>query len=107
VLRIYQAQMDVLMTIKNKTVQSADSSLNDAQRTAIRNQVADLLNELDDIATQAKWNGDDMFGETFTFHVGSDANDSLSIALNDSTSDAVGGVTDLSSSDGCFDDHKE
>ena len=93
----YQAQMDVLMTIKNKTVQSADSSLNDAQRTAIRNQVSDLLNELDDIATQAKWNGDDMFGEIFTFHVGSDANDSLSISLSSSTSDAVGGVTDLSS----------
>ena len=35
----YQAQMDVLMTIKNKTVQSADSSLSTDQRTAIRNQV--------------------------------------------------------------------
>ena len=93
----YQAQMDVLMTIKNKTVQAADSSLNDDQRTAIRNQVAELLDELDDIATQAKWNGDNIFSSTFTFHVGSDEDDNLAITLSDSTSDSVGGSTDLSS----------
>jgi len=92
----YQAQMDVLMTIKNKTVQAADSSLNDNQRTAIRNQVAELLNELDDISTQAKWNGGAIFGATFTFHVGADQNDKLTITLNNSTSALVGGVTDLS-----------
>jgi flagellin len=92
----YQAQMDVLMTIKNKTVQAADSSLNDNQRTAIRNQVAELLNELDDISTQAKWNGGAIFGATFTFHVGADNNDKLTITLNNSTSALVGGVTDLS-----------
>jgi len=92
----YQAQMDVLMTIKNKTVQAADSSLNDNQRTAIRNQVAELLNELDDISTQAKWNGSAIFGATFTFHVGADQNDKLTITLNNSTSALVGGVTDLS-----------
>lgn len=92
----YQAQMDVLMTIKNKTVQSADSSLSGDQRTAIRNQVSQLLNELDDIATQAKWNGANIFSSTFTFHVGSDENDRLSYFLNNSKSNAVGGSVDLS-----------
>ena len=92
----YQAQMDVLMTIKNKTVQSADSSLSADQRTAIRNQVSQLLDELDDIATQAKWNGANIFDSTFTFHVGSDENDRLPFNLSNSKSNAVGGSVDLS-----------
>ena len=92
----YQAQMDVLMTIKNKTVQSADSSLSADQRTAIRNQVSQLLDELDDIATQAKWNGANIFDSTFTFHVGSDENDRLPFNLSSSKSNGVGGSIDLS-----------
>ena len=68
----YQAQMDVLLTIKSKTVQAADSSLSTDQRTAVRNQVNQLLQEVDDISSQAKWNGESIFGSTFSFHVGAD-----------------------------------
>ena len=95
----YQAQMDVLLTIKGKTVQAADSSLSTEQRTAIRNQVKELLAEVDDIQNQAKWNGDNIFGATFSFHVGADKDDKLAIAMNTSTSAQVGGDTsaDLSS----------
>ena len=89
----YQAQMDVLMTIKNKTVQAADSSLNDNQRTAIRNQVGELLTEIDDISNQAKWNGSNIFGSTFSFHVGADKDDKLAVAMASSTSAALGGDT--------------
>ena len=95
----YQAQMDVLLTIKSKTVQAADSSLNDEQRTAVRNQVGELLTEVDDISTQAKWNGENIFGATFSFHVGADKDDKLAVDLSTSDSSAVGGDTlaDLSS----------
>ena len=87
----YQAQMDVLLTIKGKTVQAADSSLNYDQRTAVRNQVAELLNEVDDISSQAKWNGDNIFGSTFSFHVGADWDDKLQVSMANSDSAAVGG----------------
>jgi len=95
----YQAQMDVLLTIKGKTVQAADSSLSTEQRTAIRNQVKELLAEVDDIQNQAKWNGSNIFGSTFSFHVGADKDDKLAIVMNTSTSAQVGGDTsaDLSS----------
>ena len=93
----YQAQMDVLLTIKGKAVQAADSSLNADQRTAIQNQVNELLTELDDIATQAKWNGKDIFASTYSFHIGADSGDKLVVDLTSSTSDAVGGSTDVSS----------
>ena len=87
----YQAQMDVLLTIKGKTVQAADSSLNYDQRTAVRNQVAELLNEVDDISSQAKWNGENIFGSTFSFHVGADWDDKLQVSMATSDSAAVGG----------------
>jgi len=87
----YQAQMDVLLTIKGKTVQAADSSLNYDQRTAVRNQVAELLNEVDDISSQAKWNGENIFGSTFSFHVGADWDDKLQVSMANSDSAAVGG----------------
>ena len=95
----YQAQMDVLLTIKGKTVQAADSSLSTEQRTAIRNQVKELLAEVDDIQNQAKWNGSNIFGSTFSFHVGADKDDKLAVIMNTSTSAQVGGDTsaDLSS----------
>ena len=95
----YQAQMDVLLTIKSKTVQAADSSLSTDQRTAVRNQVNQLLQEVDDISSQAKWNGESIFGSTFSFHVGADKDDKLAVVMATSTSAAVGGNTlaDLSS----------
>lgn len=89
----YQAQMDVLLTIKSKTVQAADSSLNADQRTAVRNQVKQLLLEVDDIQNQAKWNGNNIFGSTFSFHVGADKEDKLAVAMASSTSAALGGDT--------------
>jgi flagellin len=89
----YQAQMDVLLTIKSKTVQAADSSLNADQRTAVRNQVKQLLLEVDDIQNQAKWNGSNIFGSTFSFHVGADKEDKLAVAMASSTSAALGGDT--------------
>ena len=89
----YQAQMDVLLTIKGKTVQAADSSLSTEQRTAVRNQVKELLAEVDDIQNQAKWNGNNIFGSTFSFHVGADKDDKLAVTMNTSTSAQVGGDT--------------
>jgi len=106
----YQAQMDVLLTIKNKSVQAADGSLNDAQRLAISNQVGELLTEFDDISTQAKWNGEDIMGRvgatSFTFHVGADGSDKLAVDLASSDSANVGGsgidVSDMGTIGGTY-----
>jgi len=94
----YQAQMSILQSIKDKVVQSADDSLNTAQRTSITNQVSALLSELDDVSSQTKWNGSTLFTTTAkTFHVGGDAGDTLAVTLDTSTSAAVGdNDTDLS-----------
>jgi len=87
----YQSQMNILQTIKDKVIQAADDAMDSDQRTAIQNQVAALLSELDDISAQTKWNGASlMSGAARTFQVGADSGDTLSVTLDTSTSAAVG-----------------
>jgi len=78
----YQAQMNILQTIKDKVVQAADGSLSTDQQTAITDQVTELLTELDDINGQTKWNGDALQGASFTFHVGGDAADTMAVSFS-------------------------
>ncbi len=96
----YQAQMNILQTIKDKVIQAADDSLDSDQRTAIDNQVEALLNELDDISDQTKWNGTALMGGSAkSFQVGADEGDALSVTLDASTSASVGASADISSID--------
>ncbi len=98
----YQAQMSILQTIKAKVTQAADASTAGDPRTAIDSQVTELLDELDDISTQTKWNGSAMFStsSTMTFHVGADAGDTFTVTFDQSTSDSVGSdTTDLTAID--------
>ncbi len=96
----YQSQMTILQTIKDKVVQAADDSMDSGNRTAIQNQVDQLIAELDDIKSQTKWNGNSILSSgtnNFTFHVGADEADTLSVAFDVSASDSVGSdAVDLS-----------
>jgi len=77
----YQAQMDILQTIKDKVVQAADGSLSPDQKSAIGDQVNELKTELDDIKGQTKWNGNSVY-TSFTFHVGADAADTMAVSFS-------------------------
>ena len=87
----YQNQMDILQTIKEKTVQAADDALTSTNRQAIAAQVFQLLTEFDAIATQTKWKDTAMFNTltNWTFHVGGDQADTLTFSLDLSTSAAT------------------
>jgi len=93
----YQAQMSILQSVKENVVKASDDTLDSGQRTAISNQVSELLSELDSISDQTKWNGSSMFGSHYAFHVGADAGDTLSVTLDSSASNTVGsGSIDVS-----------
>ena len=87
----YQNQMDILQTIKEKTVQAADDALTSTNRQAIAAQVFQLLTEFDAISAQTKWKDTPMFNTatTWTFHVGGDAADTLTFSLDLSNSAAT------------------
>jgi len=86
----YQNQMEILQTIKDKTVQASDRAVSDTQRQSIDKQVFQLLTELDDIGSQTKWSGTSLINDTanrsFSFHVGGDTGEELLVTLDQSNS---------------------
>ncbi len=78
--------MDILQTMKEKTVQAANDSLGDSERTAIQNQLDELSSEINDILSTAEFNGKDLFtddatGTSLSFHVGAEKADSFDVSL--------------------------
>jgi len=95
----YQSQMSILLDLKGKAVQAADGSFSSDQRSAINDEYTALVKEIQDIADQAKFNDNTLFGTTMTFQVGEDNSNTLAVTFDSSTSSAVGeGNTDISTS---------
>jgi flagellin len=93
----FQAQMSILQTIKEKATQASDGSWDSTQREAINDQVSALLSEVDDIAGQTKFNGYTLMSNSFTYQVGEESSDQLTVDIDSSTSSAIGeSDTDLS-----------
>jgi flagellin len=86
----YQNQMEILQTIKDKTVQASDRAISDTQRVAIDKQVFQLLSELDEIGAQTKWSGTTLINgaanRSFSFHIGGDKSEELLVTLDKSNS---------------------
>jgi len=87
----YQNVMDILHTLKEKATQASDDSLSANQRTAIGNQVTELIKEIDDIVDETKFNGFTLIDGTYskTFQTGEGISDTLAVALNDADSAAL------------------
>ena len=91
--------MSILLDLKGKAVQAADGSFSSDQRSAINDEYTALVKEIQDIADQAKFNDNTLFGTTMTFQVGEDSSNTLAVTFDSSTSAAVGeGNTDISTS---------
>jgi len=88
----YQNIMDILETLKEKATQAADYSLNSSQRTALNDQVSALINEIEDIVAETKFNGNKLIDGTYSgsFQTGEAGTDQLSISLGDADSAALG-----------------
>ena len=91
----YQNQMEILQTIKDKTVQAADRAVSDTQRLAIDKQVYELLQEFDEIGVQTKWSDTSLINDrttgvavdrSFSFHIGGDTGEELYVTLSQSHS---------------------
>jgi len=87
----YQNIMDILETLKEKATQAADYSLNSSQRSALNDQVAALISEIDDIVNETKFNGNKLIDGTYSgnFQTGESGSDQLSISLGDADSAAL------------------
>lgn len=93
---------DILTTIKEKMIQAGNGSYGNSELQAIQTQINDLLNEVDDIISETKFNGVQLIDGTFTgktFQTGADSGDNLSVSLSASLDSASFGLNSLTTTD--------
>ncbi|MBO6575824.1 MAG: flagellin [Rhodothermales bacterium] len=74
--------MEILQTMKEKTVQAANDTMSSTERSYIDNQLDALSNEITDILTDSKFNNTSLFTSTsFSFQVGAETADSFSVSV--------------------------
>ena len=76
--------MDILQNMKEKTIQAANDTMGTSERTAIKNELDALSNELADITADAEFNGTSLFssaGTSFTFQVNAESGDTFVAAV--------------------------
>lgn len=78
------AVSDVLTQIKSKLVQGANGNLGETERGFIRDQIAALITEVDDIADSTTYQGIGLLGGyNATFQTGEASSNTLSVALTE------------------------
>ena len=76
--------MDILQTMKEKTVQAANDTLGSDERTAIKNQLKALSSEIEDIIGDTNFNGKTLLSagtQSFTFQVNAEKGDTFAVNI--------------------------
>ncbi|MFT5498429.1 MAG: flagellin [Kiritimatiellia bacterium] len=74
--------MEILQTMKEKTIQAANDTLGSTERTAIDSQITALSAEITDILGDTKFNSTSLFtSSAFSFQVNAAAADSFSVTV--------------------------
>ncbi|GAB4380786.1 MAG: hypothetical protein Kow0042_31120 [Calditrichia bacterium] len=92
---------DVLVNIKEKMIQAGNGSYGSTELSAVLTQINDLLDEVDDIIAETKFNGTQLLDGNFTgkvFQTGADSGDSITINLSSSLDSASFGLNSLTTS---------
>ncbi len=91
------SQLDILQSAKEKATQAANDSLSTSEREAIQGELNELTSEVQDIAENTTFNGDQLIasgGTTQTFQTGSSADDTFDVSLPDATATTLGSETE-------------
>ena len=89
--------MDILQTMKEKAVQSANDTMGTAERADIRSAITALRTEIGDILDDTTFNGVAMFSgsanTSFTFQVNAENGDTMSVSISSISNDNLGVTT--------------
>ncbi len=86
--------MDILQTMKEKTVQAANDTLGSEERTAIKSELDALSNEITDMIDDTTFNSVTLFTSlTFNFQVNSEATDSFAVTIGTMSVTGLGVAT--------------
>lgn len=93
---------DILVSMKEKVIQAGNGSYGSEELTAVVTQLTDLLNEIDDVISETKFNGTQLLDNNFTskvFQTGADGGDNVTVSLSAAIDSADFGLNGLSSTD--------
>ena len=95
-----QSQTTLLQQIRTIAVQSANASNTSADRSALQSVVSQLLAQVQTIATQTQFNGQNLLDGTFAgsaFQVGANANQTINVSVANAQTTALGNYVTTSS----------
>ena len=93
---------DIYVGIKEKLIQMQNGSYTSEEKNALATQINDMLNEVDDIIAQTKFNGTQLLDNNMTnavFQVGADNGETLTVSLTADIDSAAFGLTNIDSAD--------
>ncbi|MBE7562866.1 flagellar protein FlaB [Acidithiobacillus sp. HP-6] len=88
-----QNQTSLLQQIRTTAVQAANASNTTSDRQALQGVVSQLLAQVQTIATQTQFNGQNLLDGTFAgaaFQVGANSNQIINVAVGDTTTSSMG-----------------
>jgi flagellin len=88
-----QESTNILQRMRELSIQSANDSNSSADRSNLQNEISQLQAELNRIASTTTFNGNNILDGTFAsqkFHVGSNANETISVSIGNISATAMG-----------------
>ena len=95
-----QESTNLLQRMRELAVQSANDTNTSADRSSIQAEVSQLISELDRIANNTTFNNQNLLDGSLasaTFHVGANANQTISLSIDDARANALGANATLTS----------
>jgi len=84
---------NILQRVRELAIQSANSTNSSSDRLSLQAEVNQLVSELDRISQSTTFNGLKLLDGSFqaqSFHIGADANQSVSVTIDEATSNTLG-----------------
>ena len=94
-----QESTNILQRMRELAIQSANDSNSSADRANLQNEISQLQAEMNRIASTTTFNGNNILDGTFTaqkFHVGSNANETISVSIGNIGATTMGAYQDQS-----------
>ena len=91
---------DIYVGIKEKLIQASNGSYSTDERNALATQINDMLNEVDDIIAQTKFNNTQLLDNNFTsrsFQVGADNGETVTVSMTADIDSGTLGLTGITS----------
>ena len=90
-----QESTNILQRMRELAVQSANDTNSSSDRSSLQAEVTQLISEMDRIATTTQFNGKNLLDGTLnnaSFHVGANANQTISVSIDSARTTALGSV---------------